>query len=354
LDLYKEALRIHTDLGDQPNSAKTLNAIGAIYNKKGEYEQAKTYYGQALQLRQKLNVPTDIAETLHNLGETDQNLGQFDSAMDKYHQALDLRRKGNDKKMAAYETGALGSAFGGKGRYGAALSSQEDAVKTFRELGEKSTETIAVLWWYGEALAQVGKKTEAAASLQEALSLANESTNKDEVAWVQALQGDNAFYSGDLKAARQFYSQATQSAAHSGDPRLQLTCKFNLARLSVSEGSAQAGLTSLKAVADQASKLGLRYLASESSLYAGQALIQLKKFADARALLQNVVLQAEKFGWLALKAQGHALTARALKLEGKAAEAERERKMAEQLFGEIEQEGHFKLEARYDFASMMQ
>ena len=59
-------------------------------------------------------------------------------------------------------------------------------------------------------------------------------------------------------------------------------------------------------------------------------------------------------GSVSLKAQGHALMARALRLEGKTAEADREKKIADQLFVEIQTEGHFGLQARYDFTAAEQ
>jgi tetratricopeptide (TPR) repeat protein/predicted Ser/Thr protein kinase len=351
LNLYTKALQIQTDLGNEERRGLLLNNIGSIYSKKGEYGQAQTYYEQALQLRQKFNVPTDVAETLHNLGETAQNQGQFEQALAKYHQALDLRRKAGDKQMTAFETAAMGTVFGFQGRYGASLSSQEDAVKAYRALGDRSVLMASLLGEYGEALAQVGKKEEAAASLKEGLALASELKDQDGIARIQGYQGDNAFFSGDLKGARQFYGQAMQTAAQSADPRLVLTCKFNLAKLGVSEGNPKAVLPILKSVADDANRLGLKVLASQSSIYASEALIQMKRYEEARTILQSVLLLADKLGSLSLKAQGHALMARAWQMEGKTAEAAREKGVADELFSNIGAEGHFSAKARYDFAS---
>jgi hypothetical protein len=110
----------------------------------------------------------------------------------------------------------------------------------------------------------------------------------------------------------------------------------------------------MKSVSDEANKLGLKYVAAESSLYAAAAMIALKKYDDAKLSLQDVLLQADKLGALALKAQGHALMARAFRLQGKASEADREKGIADQLLGDLQSEGHFDLKARYDFASVMQ
>ncbi len=208
LKLYKESLQIQIDLGDEQTRGMLLNNIGNIYLGEGNYQDAQTYYEQALQLREKFNVPADIAETRHNLGETATDLGMYDQALDQYHRALDLQRKAGNKQMTAYETSSLGSVFGFQGRYGASLSANEEAMKAFRDLEERSLKTLTIQEGYGSALAQLGKRAEADSVLQDALTLARELKSPDDIARIQGLQGDNAFYSGDLKAARQAYADA--------------------------------------------------------------------------------------------------------------------------------------------------
>jgi len=304
-------------------------------------------------LREKLNVPEDIADTLHNLGETNMDVGQYDQAIDQYHHALDLQRKIGNKQKVAIETSSLGTVFGFQGRYGAALSAKEEALKSYRELGEKSFWMADIQAGYGNALAETGKKDEAQTNLQEALALAHDLKNQDEVAHIQSLQGDNAFYSGDLKAARQYFTQAQQAAAHSTDHNLVLLAKFNLAKIGVAEGHGQASIAMLTTIKDEATKSGFKYLAAQSSLYLAQALIDTKNAAKAKDLLQSALLLADKLGLLAMKAQGHLLMARALQREGKAADADLERKAAARVFDDIQTESHFDLRTRSDFAAIL-
>ena len=128
----------------------------------------EAYFSQALMLREKLNVPTDIADTLHNLAETSMKLGQYDQALDQYLKALQLRRSAGDKSGAAIESSAMGILFAYQGRYSAALSSQQDAVKTTRELQQTGSWVIEILTNYGRALAEIGRSEEARKSLEEA------------------------------------------------------------------------------------------------------------------------------------------------------------------------------------------
>ena len=353
LNLYKQSLQIQVDLSNEQNRALLLNNIGNIYLGQGDYQDARTYFEQALQLREKFNASEDLAETLHNLAETSLNMGLYDQALDRYHRALDLQRKVGNRPMIAIETTSLGTVFGYQGRYGAAVSAKEEALKTYRELGERSFWMAEILAGYGNALAQISRKDEASTTLQEALILARELKNQDEIARIQDFQGDNAYYSGELKLAQQFYTHALQSAAHSKDRSLVLTIKFNLARVLVEEGHPQIALPTLAALGDEANRSGLKYLSAQCSLYAAQALIRSKNYSKAEESLQNAAMQSEKLGLLALKAQGHAMMAQVLQGEGKSADAERERKTARQVLADIQKEAHFDPQSRHDFSDLL-
>jgi eukaryotic-like serine/threonine-protein kinase len=295
-------------------------------------------------------VPQDLAETLHNLAETNTNLGLYDQAVDQYHRALDLQRKVANKQMIAIETYSLGTIFSYQGRYGAALSSKEEALKIYRELAERSFWMAEILSGYGNALAQVGKKAEAQTNLQEALALTRELKNPDQIASILGLLGDNAFYSGDLPGAKQFFAQASQSSVHSTDRSLVMTAKFNLAKLSIERGHAQDAVAVLISLKDQTSKAGPKFLALQSSVWLAKAYLQTKNYSKAQEILRTTVLQTEKLGLISLSAQSHALLAKLFRQQGNAAEASREAAAASQLFQQMQTEAHFDPQTRHDFA----
>jgi tetratricopeptide (TPR) repeat protein/predicted Ser/Thr protein kinase len=353
LALYKESLQIQIDLGNEGTRALLLNNIGNNYLSRGDFQDARTYFEQALQLREKFNVPQDLADTLHNLAETNTNLGLYDQAVDQYHRALDLQRKAANKQMIAIETYSLGTVFSYQGRYGAALSSKEEALKIYRELAERSFWMTEILSGYGNALAQVGKKAEAQAILQEALTLARELKNSDQIASILGLLGDNAFYGGDLTTAKQFFAQASQSSVHSTDRSLVMTTKFNLAKLSIEQGHAQEAIAVLTSLKDQASKTGPKFLALQSSVWLAKAYLQTKNYAKVQEILRPTILQTEKLGLISLTAQSHGLLSKLFRQQGNAAEAAREASAASQLFQQMQAEAHFDPQSRHDFATLL-
>ena len=135
----------------------------------------------------------------------------------------------------------MGTLFSYQGRYGAALSSEEDALKTFRELQERGFWLAEILGLYGNALAQVGRSDDAQKSLDEAMNVARELKNQATTAEIQGYQGDIAFYRGDYQAAATLYDEALKTASHASDLHLILVSKFNVAKVAVQAGSLSIG-----------------------------------------------------------------------------------------------------------------
>ena len=338
LKMFKESLQNEVDVGNQGNQGIVLNNIGNAYLSKADYLNALSYFEQALQLREQLKVPSGIAETLHNLGETSRQMGQYDQAAQQYLRALDLRRSSGDKRGAAIESSSLGTLFSYQGRYGAALSAEEDALKTFRELQERSSSLAEILGYYGNALAQVGRSDDAQKSLEEAMNVAREVKAPATAAEIQGYQGDNAFYRGDYQAAAALYDEALKTASHTSDLNLILVSKFNVAKVAVRQGRFQAAASSLSKLSQDADSLGVKHVAVECSIYHAEALMNLKSYEPARKELESALSRSEKLGLKASLAQSHYLLARDLELAGKAADAPEHYKQARKILDEIQKD----------------
>jgi len=321
LKLFKEALQIQIDVGNETNQGLALNNIGVTYLSKGDYDDARSYFSQALTLREKLNVPTDIADTLHNLAETSMKLGQYDQALDQYLKALDLRRSAGDKSGAAIESSAMGILFGFQGRYSAALSSQQDSVKTMRELQQTGFWLIEILTNNGRALAEIGRSEEARKSLEEALGDARAMKNDAQIARALVDQGDSFYYQGDYKSAAPFFAQGAQAAAHTTDRELILLTKLSVGKLAVRLGNSQSVVNTLRDLCDEADGLGSKYLSVRCYIFLGEALIETKGYAKAQQQLQSAVNRSSQLGLRPLLAESNYLLGRDLQRMGKSSEA---------------------------------
>jgi len=340
LSSAKEALPLLRETGDRQNEGICLNNIGWVYLDKADYENAMTYFQQALDLRQKFGSPADVADTTYNLGEAFFRTGQYNQGMDYYLKALDLWRKAGDKRGAAFASFGLGRLFQYQGRYGAAVTSEEDALKSWREVNERGFWLPEIQAGYGNALTLIGRDDDAQKNLDEALGLARELKNNSLVARILNFQGDRLFYHGDFKSARGLFEQAAQVAAKTTDREQILLAKFNVAKVAVKEGRPQEAMKTVKPLAEEADRLGLKYLAVESSIYLAQALLDSKDYAHARQQLEDSLRVSEKLGLQAMLAKSHYFLAEALRLGGSPAEAPHHYAEARRILDDIRSEAH--------------
>jgi eukaryotic-like serine/threonine-protein kinase len=322
LKSYKEALQLEREIGNESLQAICLNNIGSVYSEKSQFDDALTYFQQALQLREKSKVPQDIVEAVHNLGEVSADMGQYDQAITYYMRALDLRRGMNDLRGAALESYGLGTLFVYQGRFGAAVNSKQDALKTFRELKDKTYWMAELLGGYGQALILAGRAAEAKPFLDEALSLSRELKNDAMVAQTLGFQGDAFFYQRDFKAAHALYSQALQTATHSKEPDRILIAKIDLAKVAVREKNGRQEMPNLRALIQQAEDSSLKYFSVECSIFLAEAMMQTKDYVHARQELERALLRSDKLGQQSLSAQAHFLLATIARESGNNPEAQ--------------------------------
>ena len=349
LQMFKESLQIQRDAGDETNQALCLSNIGTAYLQKGENADALTYLQQALQIREKLNVPVDIAQTLGNLGSAYANLGQYDQAMTSYMRGLDLYRKSDNKQGVATMSSSVGLVFEEQGRLGPAVGALQDAVRAFRDVGDRSVTMAQALSDLACALAMSGRGAESAKLLEESHGIARALKNDALSTSLFNTEGDVSFYRGDLKSAKDSYQQAQRVASHGSDKDGLLTSKLNLGKVAVSEGHAQAAAGDLRSIQQQADSLGKKYFSVVASTLSAEALIQNKEYPQARQELQRNLSRSEKLGLRLQNAKIHFLMGSGLRLSGSASEATVQYRQALHLLDEIRKEpGAEQILERYD------
>ena len=353
LKMEKEALEMEREVGNESLQAICLNNIGTTYSEKGQYEDALTYYQQALQLREKSKAPQDIVEAVHNLGDTSVDMGQYEKAVAYYLRALDLRRSMDDQRGAAIESNSLGILFDYQGRFGAAIKSQDDALKTFRDLKDRSILMARILDASAEAFILAGRGDEARSALDESLKLSRELKSDSVMAQTLGVQGDASFYNGNFKSAQASYAQALQAAKRSKEPDTVLIANSELAKVLVEEKRSAEAIAALKPLLQRADDLGLRYVSVECSIFMAQAMIERHDASRARDELKRAMLRADQLGMLPLSARAHYLLAITERDPGSQPEAQQDyREVVRLLDGMKKDPGAQQLLDRADFKAM--
>ncbi len=296
LESYKASLQIQREIGDQKDESLCLNNIGAAYLAKGDNDNAFTYLQQSLQLREKLNIPRDIADSLDGLGQTYRATGQYDQALASFLKAMDLYRKIGDERSAAGESHQMGLVFGYQGRVGAAVSALQDTVKPIQGLSERDPD-IALAWNdLGDALTRAGRGAEAGKPLGDALGMAQDFKSDGLLSQVFNSQGNVKFFAGDYAGAKALYDQALRLASKGTSRDNILIPKLNLAKVAIAEGRSQSVINDLRALSQEADRLGRKNLALESSVDMAAAMVNAKDYTHARQELERVLGVSERLG----------------------------------------------------------
>jgi tetratricopeptide (TPR) repeat protein len=338
LQLYKESLQIQREVGNQNYEAACLNNIGNIYLFRTQFEDARTYFERALQIREKLGIPGQIADTVHNLAETYVKSGDYEQALTQYLRAVELRRGAGDKRGAAIESYSMGTVFEYQGRFGAAVNAKEEALAAFHELRDRSFWLGEILSGYGRSLSALGQADAAAKAFGEALSVGRELQNQDLVGQTLNFQGESAWYRGDLKTARRLFEQAAEATSQTTDRSLRLLSRANLAKIAAEEAPSRVAVGSLVSLANEADRVGLRYLSLECTLHAAGALVATRDYLRARQELERLLARTERLGLRLLTAKGHFLLGTTARVAGDRAQAARHHDAARRILDEIRKE----------------
>jgi diguanylate cyclase (GGDEF)-like protein len=105
----------------------TLNSIATLYNRMGDYVQARHIYTRALAAQREAGLQREQVVTLHNLGRANENLHDWDAARAAFLESLDISRKINYLRGEAYAMRGLAAVANALGDPKGALETLESA-----------------------------------------------------------------------------------------------------------------------------------------------------------------------------------------------------------------------------------
>lgn len=120
---------------NKPEHRRTvLDGIAALYNRMGDFEQAKSYYQQSIAQIETAGRTRDLGIALHNLGRVHENLKEWQHARRSFERALALHESIHFTRGMAYAHRGLASYFNGLGHPQAALREVETAEALSRNI----------------------------------------------------------------------------------------------------------------------------------------------------------------------------------------------------------------------------
>jgi diguanylate cyclase (GGDEF)-like protein len=220
----KQAQGLYDALKLSDHALTALNGIAILYNRMGDYEQARHMYSQALKAQRGAGMHREEAVTLHNLGRAHENLKEWNAAREAFEASLQINRQLNYQRGEAYALRGLAAVANGTGDPQLALQTLDRAA-ALQKLTPDARLNAQIQLARGTALHQLNRLPESAAALEEALqvfrhadSLTELRSTYAELAAVYAQMGDWRAGYGHLEksqetAERQFRNQIDQRFA---------------------------------------------------------------------------------------------------------------------------------------------
>src|SRR5277367_1580574 len=105
----------------------TLNSIATLYNRMGDYVQARHIYTRALAAQREAGLQREQVVTLHNLGRANENLHDWDASRAAFAESLEISRKINYLRGEAYAMRGLAAVANALGDPEGALDTLQNA-----------------------------------------------------------------------------------------------------------------------------------------------------------------------------------------------------------------------------------
>lgn len=168
-----EALAIFDRLGDAPDALKTVNIIGNIHRRMGDYSAAAARYRDVLAQSRAEGDRLMEASACNNLGNVCHSLGDEEEAARYYRQGLALFRELGETRYATMTLINLAGIHRRQGDFAQALDCCHQALAVFPEYGDRLGEAAA---WFDMGLSyrDMGDPERAVEVWQRSIEIARE------------------------------------------------------------------------------------------------------------------------------------------------------------------------------------
>ena len=162
-----KATLIFEETGNEQGLAATLNNLGAICSRLGDYAEGQQALERSLAIFQRVGNEEAIGSVLNYIGINYQNQGNYDKAIEYCLQGLQIRRKINDHPGIAFSLINMGNMYLAADKLTTALDYYKQSLAYAQEKGLPSLEYS--LLQLGETYRRLGQYDEALSNLERLL-----------------------------------------------------------------------------------------------------------------------------------------------------------------------------------------
>ena len=198
----KRAKTLYEEIGLPDHALTTLNSVATLYNRMGDYSQARYMYDQALKAQRDAGMYREQSVTLHNLGRAHENLLEWDAAQTAFQGSYDISRQLKYPRAEAYGLRGLAAVKNAKGDPHGALEILDRAAALQKQTPDARLDA-QILLARGIALHQLKQLPASIEALQDALEVFRQADSLNEL---RATHGELAAVFAEMGAWREGYS----------------------------------------------------------------------------------------------------------------------------------------------------
>ncbi|HEY0684562.1 MAG TPA: diguanylate cyclase [Steroidobacter sp.] len=198
----KRAQDLYEDINLPDHSLTALNGIAILYNRMGDYVQARHMYDRALKAQRDAGMYREQSVTLHNLGRAHENLHEWDAAQAAFQETYNISRQLNYVRGEAYALRGLAAVKNAKGDPQGALQILDQAEVLQKQTPDARL-NAQILLARGVALHRLRQLPASAEALQAALKVFQQADSLNEL---RATYGELAAVHSDMGNWREGYA----------------------------------------------------------------------------------------------------------------------------------------------------
>ncbi|MCX6312547.1 MAG: tetratricopeptide repeat protein [Bacteroidetes bacterium] len=241
LSFYDQANKIFTRIGNTNKAAKILNIMADCYQATGKYNAALGKSFEAYQILEKQGDKGGMSASLITSGNVYRAMHDYNKAIIDYEKALILAKESGISDNEANSEMALSNAFGDLGKNDTAISYSKKALAVFIKNHDRMGEG-KVLNNIGTCLMDQGKYDEAIDYFLQAQNIQKEIGDNRGAAISLSNIGAIMYDKDDVDKAIDYFERALERAKISGAADLEITMLENLAECYSSKGDFEKSL----------------------------------------------------------------------------------------------------------------
>ena len=211
LENWEKSLAIAEEIGDKSGMSGSLNNIGIVYNGQKDYDKSLEYHSRSLIINEELGDKSSIASNLSNIGLVHHQRRETEKAFGYLKRSLAINEEIGNKTATSNILRKLALIYKDKGNYDKALHYTIRSLQNYGDLGYGVAE-LSAMEWIGWAYFTMGIYDQSIDYYEKRLSVDNESSNKEWIAFIYGKLGFSYFYAENYVKALENFEMSTQIA----------------------------------------------------------------------------------------------------------------------------------------------